>query len=59
MKALPMCPINPQIVDNLLTRPHMKYYNEYKIVSQKLMDLSQYSICEYTQQYIGKFVRDI
>lgn len=39
--------LNPKIVDNILTGPHMEYYIEYKNVNRKLKELS-----EYIEQFI-------
>lgn len=35
--------LNPNIIAEILTGPHIEYFNEYKVVSQKLKELSQYS----------------
>lgn len=39
--------LDPQIVSNIPTGPHMDYYNAYKDVSNKLNDM-----CEFTSQLI-------
>ena len=39
--------LDPQIVNRIPSGPHMDYYNEYRLVSDKLNDL-----CEYTSTLI-------